>query len=326
MRFMLFPLAWMAMAFMPGQPQFSVSQTIHTVASNMDGITMGVSEKEVLANKPQITAIDRSRGFRIEAVDSINQSGLNNITYFFDADGNAPLYEFILEFSDDRVRRDAAFEMLGPSNYPGESDQWILSMNEKVLTIAWAYDNKLVVASNLPGSEWEGSDMFKLPENQKMYAHLSFPTSWPLEEQARFFGSLGKQIDAHGDEFHSIKGKSLETNPAYRRCLAPLSVAKSASLFQGDNGKWWICNNLVDGLDPDYAANWALELGGLFKEYLPDDYSLEPGNAQKVIGLNAETWHVLDENKLKTGLKLAVVCYPWGDEGLWNVDLLVMQE
>jgi hypothetical protein len=323
---MIFPLAWLAMALVPGQPQFSVAETIHTVTNNLDGITLGISEKEVLANSTKTITIDRSRGFRTEAIDSINQSGLSNITYFFDAEGNAPLYEFIVEFADDRIRREAAFEMLGPANYPGEADQWVIDINDSTATIAWAFDNKLVVATNLAGTEWVGSDLFKLPKNFNPFSHIAFPTTWPGAEHSRFFASLGKQISAKANGFQSIRGKALETNPAYLRCMLPVSVAKSATVFQGDNGKWWICNNLVEGLDPDNAANWAIDLGGLFGEYVPEDFKLVPGQPKKVIGLHSETWDVLDENGKDTGLQIGLICYEWGDEGLWNVDMLVMQK
>lgn len=323
---MIFPLAWLAMALLPGQPQFNVSETIHTVTDNLDGITLGISEKDLLANRSQGFSIDRSRGFRTEIVDSINQSGLSNITYFFDADGNLPLYEFIVEFADDRIRKEAAFEMLGPANYPGEADQWILNANDSVMTIAWAYDNKLVVASNLPGSEWVGADLFKLPEGYIPFSNLPFPTTWPEEEQDRFFTSLSKQLSANANGFQSIKGNPLETNPAYLRCILPVSVAKSASIFQGDNGKWWVSNNLVEGLDPENAVNWALDLGGLFGDYVPEGFKLVPNQPRKVIGLHAEIWDVLDETGKNTGLQIGLVCYPWGDEGLWNVDMLLLKQ
>ncbi len=325
-RFMNFPLTWLVMALLPGQPQINVSETINIVATNLDGVTIGLSEKELLSNTTKNLYIDRSRGFRTEAIDSINQAGLANITYFFDADGNLPLYEFVVEFSDDRIRREAAFEMLGPANYPGESDQWILSMNDSTMVIAWAFDNKLVVASNLPGTEWEGSDLFKLPTNFTPFAHLAFPTTWPENEHNRFFASISKQISAKANGFQSIRGKPLETNPAYLRCMLPVSVAKSSTILLGDNGKYWICNNLVDGLNADDAVNWALDLGGLFKEYVPEDFKLVRTQPKKVIGLHAEIWDILDESGKDTGLQVGVICYEWGDEGLWNVDMLVMQK
>ena len=82
-----------------------------------------------------------------------NVNGLRTVVYYFDAEGDAPLYEIILVYADEAKRDAAAAKLLGE---PNADDEWHYPNHKGFPFRAWRYKNKLILAAALPGTEWEG--------------------------------------------------------------------------------------------------------------------------------------------------------------------------
>jgi hypothetical protein len=327
MRFITLLLTWLLFSAAPLQAQMfmGVASTINTLSVSLDGIRLGMTQDAFMLIRPQCSDIWYQNEQRTVTVDSITFDGITAITFYFAREGQRPLYEFVVEFDDQAMREDAAFDMLGPANFPGQANQWVINHQDSLITLAWAYDNMLVVAANLPDTEWQESDFFQIPSGFSAAGHLPQPTNWPLDEKQRFQNSLRKQINARENGFEAIRGKPLETNPAYMRCLQPVSIAQSASVFRGDNGKWWLSNNLIEGLGQDEATTWTTEMKNMISTTKGEMYVFVPAAARKVIGLQTSVWDIVDLQGNKTGFQLGLTTYEWGDEGLWNIDLMIVE-
>jgi hypothetical protein len=80
-------------------------------------------------------------------------TGLRTVVYYFDAEGEAPLYEMILIYADEASRDEAAAKLFGP---PNADKEWHFPKHKGFPFRAWPYQTKLVLAAALPGTEWEG--------------------------------------------------------------------------------------------------------------------------------------------------------------------------
>ena len=92
----------------------------------------------------------KDESFRYVYVEEISDSELANIVYYFDKDGDQPLYEMIFVYKDTNTLNTAADKLLGDPNY---GEEWRLEKKPYVLT-AWKYKTKLVLAALIPNTEW----------------------------------------------------------------------------------------------------------------------------------------------------------------------------
>jgi hypothetical protein len=91
------------------------------------------------------------------------QYGLDNITFYFDKDGNQPLYAVFLQFSDADTLAAFCQKKLGTSDHPGMEDHWIIALDAYgIATLFWRDENFLVMANNLPETELFGMENFDL--------------------------------------------------------------------------------------------------------------------------------------------------------------------
>ncbi|XOV65990.1 MAG: hypothetical protein ACFHU9_10175 [Fluviicola sp.] len=89
--------------------------------------------------------------FRWVYVEEIADDKMTNIVYYFDKDGNQPLYEMIFIYNDTIARDEAADKLLG---VPNNGQEWRFEQDPYPLT-AWKYKNKLVLAAVIPQTEWD---------------------------------------------------------------------------------------------------------------------------------------------------------------------------
>jgi len=91
--------------------------------------------------------------------------GLQNVTLVCDTDGDKPLYELIFEFENADSTLKFAELMFGMPNHPKLDNYWVISVvSKEMVFLAWTFNNKLVLACNLPGTELEDSEDFFLSD------------------------------------------------------------------------------------------------------------------------------------------------------------------
>jgi hypothetical protein len=112
-------------------------------------------------------AVLQSNGldFREEYLIMGGENGLKDVTFVCDNDGDKPLYEVIFEFENADSTHKLAELMFGPPNHPNLEDYWVLGATGKnAVSLVWTFNNKLVIACNLPGTEMEDSEDFMLSD------------------------------------------------------------------------------------------------------------------------------------------------------------------
>ena len=65
---------------------------------------------------------DDSYGFRIVYTQEVNRRNVSEIVYYFDSDGNKPLYEVIVAYNNENTPRIIAERRFGKPNY--KQDEW----------------------------------------------------------------------------------------------------------------------------------------------------------------------------------------------------------
>lgn len=91
--------------------------------------------------------------FREVYFESVGKNGIESISYYFDNEGDLPLYEIIIVYESESVRDVVAAKKLGAPNY--KEKEWKLDMDADYPLHAWTFKNKLIYAVPLKGSEWE---------------------------------------------------------------------------------------------------------------------------------------------------------------------------
>ena len=88
--------------------------------------------------------------FRTVYVEENLQGDVSDIVYYFDKDGDAPLYEMIFIYRDTLVRDAEAAELLGA---PNEGAEWNLKRSPYDIK-AWTFKSKLILTALIPLTEW----------------------------------------------------------------------------------------------------------------------------------------------------------------------------
>ncbi|MCC6411994.1 MAG: hypothetical protein IT270_10065 [Saprospiraceae bacterium] len=130
------------------------------------GGQMDMGLAAAMENIKGLKKLDPVMDFRTECLYPVNESGLNNITFYFDKDNHEPLYEIIMDFEDADTLAAFIAKDLGVSNHPRLDDHWVMSISpEGTAYILWRFENKLIFAANLPGTELEGDYTFELDQD-----------------------------------------------------------------------------------------------------------------------------------------------------------------
>lgn len=109
-------------------------------------------EEFIKVKKLGMVELDKTFDFRISYIEIFENSEIKEIDCYFDAEGNIPFYEIIIDYHDP-VDCDAEAEKLfGPPNLEGE---WLFEREDSFDIKAWTFMNKLVIVGVLPGTEWD---------------------------------------------------------------------------------------------------------------------------------------------------------------------------
>jgi len=113
------------------------------------GITMGAARYV----HPALTLERGALAFRHEAVERFDDGAVSAIWAYFDADTpGEPLYEWIVEYRDVGVRDDWVEAHLGEPEPDGD---WTVAAGLPWVVKSWRFDEKLVFAAAMPGTEYE---------------------------------------------------------------------------------------------------------------------------------------------------------------------------
>ena len=114
---------------------------------------------------------------------NIGRNGAKTVTFVCDKDGNRPIYEVIFEFENPDSTRQLAELMFGAPSHPTLDDHWVLGVGNNAVSLAWTYGNKMIIATNLPDTEFENDEDFKLSEEfiKKFNGGEDTPADKPVE-------------------------------------------------------------------------------------------------------------------------------------------------
>lgn len=129
----------------------------------LEGTQLGLTMSDFQAARPKLKP--DAGAFRTEFEQVFNRDGLVSATFYFDNEGDKPLYEIIVKFADQATREAVIDGDIGPANYPGKDDHWVIyNGGEGSTVLAWTFGASFVLAGNLAKSEWDGDPLFVLPD------------------------------------------------------------------------------------------------------------------------------------------------------------------
>jgi hypothetical protein len=117
---------------------------------------LGQTKVELLKKFPNATLESSSYDFREVYLLGALSKRFEEVVCYADAEGEFPVYEFILIVREGQRSDDIGRELLGSPNH--EEEEWRFSPKETGLPYpiaAWTYQNKLILAAAMPGTEWE---------------------------------------------------------------------------------------------------------------------------------------------------------------------------
>ena len=311
-------LVFACSAFAMGQT--ATERSYNRLIKTLGRLSIGTTQADFLQQKPDLGQPDGAMGFRNEIVETIEQDGLQSVTYYFDNDGNQPLYELILEFSSPELRSAVIEKLFGPANHPEAPDHWILGVQDEVVSLGWMFASKFVLAANLPGTEWYGDSMFRLPPGFEPYKNLPPPSEWPKAEITRFFKDLQLQFDAAATGFVDLKGEAVDN---YFLCKQTIGMAALSAVLEDDKKQLKINNIMASDMTAGHAADWVASLTKILDEVEPDRYRLQRTSFKTLFGKAAVMWNVVDKQGQPSGARVGVLAY---GEQLQSVFLVVLHE
>jgi hypothetical protein len=128
-----------------------VDTTDNFLPPEFEELEFGMSPTEVSELRPSIKFMDQNFDFRAVYLEENPATTIKSAIYYFDADGNKPFYELIIEYPDIASRDAAAEALFGKPNMGGE---WYFEDKGPYPIKAWVFKEKLVVAALIPQTEW----------------------------------------------------------------------------------------------------------------------------------------------------------------------------
>lgn len=89
--------------------------------------------------------------FRYEYTEKM-KGDVKLVTYYFMGKGVNKLYEYIIDYTSDKAMQESSTKLLGA---PNNGDEWAFVASNGIKVKAWSFENTLVIAASLPGSEWD---------------------------------------------------------------------------------------------------------------------------------------------------------------------------
>ncbi|MBN1182690.1 MAG: hypothetical protein JXB49_10410 [Bacteroidales bacterium] len=100
----------------------------------------------------QAVSVSEIMSFRKSVELKNYSSDIKELTLYFDNDGNAPLYEFIIEYKERDVKDKTIENLYGKPNF--QDKEWKFDSGEGYFIRIWTFDTKIAIAAFLPNTEW----------------------------------------------------------------------------------------------------------------------------------------------------------------------------
>jgi len=118
----------------------------------VQNLYFGMPINEFLGVRKNLSRVAEQDAFRDILVEEYQGEQAEQGVYYFDTDGDMPLYEIILEYPTEKDRDRVASEYLGAPNY--QDAEWRHESGEGYTIWAWTFKKKLIIAAILPDTEW----------------------------------------------------------------------------------------------------------------------------------------------------------------------------
>lgn len=89
--------------------------------------------------------------FRKVFLEEVEGAPFDQVIYYFDAEGDKPLYEVILIYPEGVNVEKVARGLYGP---PNNGEEWSWTHKKGHPVNIWVYKQKIVIAAVMPGTEW----------------------------------------------------------------------------------------------------------------------------------------------------------------------------
>ena len=117
-------------------------------------LKFGTPKTEVLSTRKNAElSKDNEYNFREVYSEQVDTGGIDFIVYYFDNEGDQPLYEVIINYDTEADRDKVVKKLLGAPNY--KEKEWKFDIGGPYPLHAWTYKNKLIFAMPIKGTEWE---------------------------------------------------------------------------------------------------------------------------------------------------------------------------
>ncbi len=90
--------------------------------------------------------------FRNTFLEKVTHENIEFFGYYFDTDGDKPLYEIIIGYKTEELANKTAIDLLGKPNY--KEKEWKIERKNDYTILAWVFKKKLVIVSLIPDTEW----------------------------------------------------------------------------------------------------------------------------------------------------------------------------
>jgi hypothetical protein len=154
----LLPILWVLLLSLGACRSRQAAEDRHPVRrylpAEVQDLYFGMPLDAFLQQKKHLSQTPQDMSFRIVLNEGSppKGGGLSNLVYYFDAEGDQPLYELILQYPDEVSRDAVAAKLLGSPNY--QDSEWRYDSGEGYTLWAWTFNTKLVMVAILPGTEW----------------------------------------------------------------------------------------------------------------------------------------------------------------------------
>lgn len=179
--------------------------------------------------------------FKEEYVMHIGKNGTKEVTFVCDKDDNKPVYEVIFEFENEDSTRRLAEMMFGAPNHPTLDNHWVLGVGDNnAVSLAWTFNNKMVIASNLPNTELEDAEEFKLPEEfiKKFNGTDNTPADEAADNEATSL-SINKLIAEATNDFEDFKTELMPNKKEEYNAAAYVTLGQDQAIVRKNAAGNW---------------------------------------------------------------------------------------
>ena len=238
-------------------PKIETNETIHTCEDYAlkiteifeSGMKITMPSDSINIIFPKAKKSPQSDDTREEYVLKIENGGMQKATFMFDPDDKKQLFEAIFDFENADSTQHLAELMFGKPTHPTLDNHWILAIsngdnNSHIVSLAWVYENKLVVASNLPNTDLENDDDFKFSDefiekwNKRGMVDVNEDPNKPANNDELIIQQMNTLIAGALDGFENIKGEAVPDKRDEFKTTETYFDAEDCIIRKNASGNW----------------------------------------------------------------------------------------